>query len=582
MSTLRQTLLVFRLEARLAARNFIGRLSRERTGWRAALPMVLFVVFTTPALVMFCGFGAAFTLGMNEVGQPDAALALVFVAATVLALVFGFLYVMSAFYFATDLRILLPLPLRPAAIVTGKFLRVVTSEYLLLVVFLLPAMVVYGWLLGGLLYWPFALVVFLLLPVLPLALDAVVVMLLMRATAPSTALGKSGVSALRMRIRLRPSRDLLRIVAVLLAVGLVIGIQFALTHTLDRAATGTAMPTSASMLFVHSLNLAPHLTERLTRFVPPVHWAVLGLAAPTMSARVGWFFAFVATSLGALLVVLGLAARWWLPSVELDQGTGQRTRARTKVATAGAPQRSPFRALVWREWATVVRTPMFLLNSLMPIVLMIAWLVLLVPTMRGLMVAQWRQAIADPGIVSSLVPIIGAVATGLFASMSTLGSTAISREGKRFWIARALPVDPALHVLAKLAICGIHALVGLAFVLGAMTFLGASPLKLSGIVLLAIPTVALVDAAVMAMDLWRPYLAWTDPQQALNGNLNAILGFAIATGVLAAIFSAGALVAFLAPALVVPVLLPILAGLAFVAVRALLALARTRYRDAPM
>ena len=79
---------------------------------------------------------------------------------------------------------LLPLPIKPRNIIIGKFGSIIFMEVLLSAVLMLPPAVVYGMGQGmGIRLLHHALIVITVLPVLPLALETLLIMLLMRSNS---------------------------------------------------------------------------------------------------------------------------------------------------------------------------------------------------------------------------------------------------------------------------------------------------------------------------------------------------------------------------------------------------------------
>ncbi len=81
---------------------------------------------------------------LKPMGQERALLSLGFLAGQFLILMFGIYYVISAFYFSRDLELLIPLPLRPAEVMTSKFAVIVINEYLTVAAVVLPVVVTLG------------------------------------------------------------------------------------------------------------------------------------------------------------------------------------------------------------------------------------------------------------------------------------------------------------------------------------------------------------------------------------------------------------------------------------------------------
>ena len=154
---------------------------KERKDLWLVLLAVLGLVGLLPVLALFQGPGPTPFSILKPMGQETALLTLAILAGQFLILVFGLFYVLSAFYFSRDLEFLVALPARPFEVIAAKFGVILVNEYLTAALVVIPAFVVYGVMAGkpfG--YWPLAALVFLLLPVIPLALSGLLVMAMMR------------------------------------------------------------------------------------------------------------------------------------------------------------------------------------------------------------------------------------------------------------------------------------------------------------------------------------------------------------------------------------------------------------------
>jgi len=119
-------------------------LRRRQRLWEPVL-----IIWGMGTAVAFLSYGAyRVYLAMASVGslfgQPELPLGLATVSSQVLVLVMGFFLVVSSFYFSRDLPILVPLPLRPGAVITAKFLTILVGEYITISFFFWPAVIAYA------------------------------------------------------------------------------------------------------------------------------------------------------------------------------------------------------------------------------------------------------------------------------------------------------------------------------------------------------------------------------------------------------------------------------------------------------
>ena len=166
-----------------------------------------------PLLYLYFSFLDILYQQASMLGQGHVVLGLATVISQIFVLVFGVYYLMSNFYFSQDLSILVPLPLRPGTVLTAKFITVIVSEWLTTASIAIPAIVIYGIRAQtGILFWLMSLVIFLVLPVIPIVIGAVFVIVLMRFT------------------NLSRNKDLLRVLGIVVMLVIIFGSQYFLTQ----------------------------------------------------------------------------------------------------------------------------------------------------------------------------------------------------------------------------------------------------------------------------------------------------------------------------------------------------------------
>ncbi|MEH6850983.1 putative ABC transporter permease subunit, partial [Bacillus pseudomycoides] len=91
--------------------------------------------------------------------------------------------ILTVFYYSDDVEMLLPLPLKPAHIITAKFITVLITQYVMTSFVLFPVFIVYGLQSGAFItYYVYFLIVYLFFPIIPLVLASLLMTLIMRYT----------------------------------------------------------------------------------------------------------------------------------------------------------------------------------------------------------------------------------------------------------------------------------------------------------------------------------------------------------------------------------------------------------------
>lgn len=454
-----------------------------------------------PVIGMFFGFAWMLQAAYVVMGQPHASLTLMFLGAQLICLVFGIGYIVSSFYFDTESKLLAPLPLQPELIAGARFWRVLSGEYTTIAIFLVPFLAAYVLQVGP--GWPFWLgivPVFVLLPVAPLAVAGAVAVLFMRVTAG------------------RASRDVIRTIGIALI--MLVAVGFSLMMQAFGNQSFGAQPPEELLEALTSGRL--QLVEMIGRWLPTTVWATRALTGG--SGALVSFVLYVLAAAAALGVLLWLARRFLMAALLEPETSASRRRAvsQADLARSLGRTRSPLLACFWREAVLLLRQPLFLINALvgnlmMPVLLVVPMLIN--PQMSGLFGQIGPSATVRPGAVLGALGVVT-----MAAAASGLGSTAISREGRLFWISRSLPVAPRVQALAKQLWAMVWGAAGAVIVaVGAVAVfsfnIGEAALTIVGGLLIA----WIVNGIGLMIDLTRPNLTWTDPQQAMKGNWNAML-----------------------------------------------------------
>lgn len=484
----------------------------RRRDYRKCLVLLAALVAVGVALApLIYGYLRLLNLAYDQtlpLGQTPVVLTMAMVGAVMVVLLLGVAYIMSIFYFSTDLPQLVPLPLTPGQVLSGKLLVVLLSEYLTMAPLLFPGLLVFGLRSGaGPAYWVQALAVYLLAPLLPVSLAAIFTMLLMRVA------------------NLSRRKDAVRMAGMVVFILIITVLQ----GLPARIAVGQEAEFIARLLLTED-----GFVSVMGRVFPPVIWATRALTART--GQLGWLLLLAGVSLGGVGVVALLGQRLFysglIGSEEVRAGKGLSDNAlsrRIRVA------RGPVAAIMLREWRMLLREPIVVLNSVAVIVIMPVVMVIPLLFMGdiGGVVIQGLGAmlLGNP----NLARLIGAGYVCSMALMAPAASSSFSREGKLFWVSRIIPVDPRVQVQGKLAQAYLAMLLtipGLALYGFGLAHWGAGEFLLIAISSL-VASFPIISVSLL-VDLLRPYIAWENPAAPIKQNVNVLLAMVLGGGLAAA------------------------------------------------
>jgi ABC-2 type transport system permease protein len=456
---------------------------------------------------------------LTPMGQQRALLSLGILAGQALILLFGIYYVISAFYFSRDLEFLIPLPLRPSEVMTSKFAIIAVNEYLTVAAIVLPVVVTYGVLAkGGVGYWTNAVLVYLAMPVIPLALVSVAVVAMMRF------------------INISRKKDALILVGSILLIVLALALQIAL----GRSAGGAGGPRASAQAVAAFFTSPDSLLNRFGAAFPPSIWATKAVAGGFSGEGLVNLALFLGVSLGFFVGLVVLAEKlFYRGLVGLGETTGRkRLLTRDEMSRRVSSGRRAVAAVFGREWKLMNRTPIFLLNGTLVVIIFPAIFVLMASMDSG---RGEGDTMVLMRVMTSANPLVVILAAALFmtvcGSLNGTSSSTFSREGKQFWISRMIPVAPREQAAAKFLHSYLVAMLGVvtASIVGALV-LHLKVVHLVVAAALALVAGVLLTAVGMIIDLARPLLDWTNPQKAIKQNLNVLLAMLADIGILTVFF----------------------------------------------
>lgn len=504
-------------------------------------------------IAFICFLSLAIYTGGVSVGQPEAVLTLALVVSQIIILVFGIFYIMGAFYFSKDLNILIPLPLKPAQVLGSKFAVVMVNEYLTAIPVLLPALIIYGVGTGaGVLYWLKALIVLAAVPAIPLVIGAIFILILMRF------------------INIRKSKDLLAIIGGLFGLLIAVGSNY----------ISQSMSNVQGTEFVNKLLDKKYgITELVGSRFPPSIWATMGLSEQGLKGFT-YFALFILISILLFVVLMLLGNQVFYKSILSGQEITRKRKALSEVELGRQSVKTsePVIALFKKEWKMFIRSPIYVLNGVMGMV--IGPFLVVMPFITN----QQSNAALMPFIRNPEygfpVALAGLALMIFTTNINIIASTSISREGQMFWISKMIPVSPKNQVSAKILHSLSLEIIGL--VVTAVVLIVFAKIAIIRIVVLIIISLAastLLTIVSLMIDVVRPKLEWSSPQEAVKRNINGVLGMVATMIVLVVLAALTAIMMVLnLPEILVYLLLTlIIIVLTILAAKGLFAIAEARY-----
>ncbi len=491
---------------------------RERKRWQQALQVLgtLWVVGWLGFVSGLAGFGVGALLRRFPEAPLEALLpGLILTAVAAIILISSFAIALGSLFLTSDLETLMTAPVSRRALFTAKILDGLVTYYAITIIAAVPALVTYGIVLRyGPLYYVLAIVAVVGTPLLPAGVGALLTMLV---------------------ARFAPAR---RVREVLGLVGALVGISFSLVGQTSRLWTQRLFGPGQD-----PQEILGHLRQ-LAAIPLPSLVAGRGLAA----AGAGNWAAAAAELAGFLVLTFGLFAgcvvaadRLYATGWARMQGAGVANRSRARVArdaaNAGWLGRAPaWAAIALKDWRTIPRDLRNFAQLLTPLVIL--------PIVYFNIIGGGRRsssALTDTlsGLGRGTVDPVGIVVAGgiLLATVlifRRVAATAISMEGRAWWMLKLAPISGQELLRGKLAAALVpFAILSTLLLLGATLWRGFSAVGFLygwfGIQLLGAAILATATGAAVP---WAK-LDWDDPRKMSSGwgNLISLIAGVLVAGV---------------------------------------------------
>ncbi len=485
------------------AYNFRNRKNR----WQVivfGLAMLLFL----PGYLLFVGTLYNIYEICSQIGQRPMFLLAGFLASQMIVFVLGLLYVMSKYYFSSDLALLVPLPIKPSYILGSKFATLMVSEYLTSLPIIVPFILIYGIRGGeGIAYWIYSFLLIATLPVIPLVLASVLVMFFMKYT------------------NIGGKKDLVRTLGSVLFLVLMIYIQVKInTETQKSLVQGKDF----LLNLVKDSNL---LVKNLGLKFPPSMWASLSLSNYSNIKGLAYLLLFIGAGILSFVIMIFLSENLFfgglIGNIEVSASkSGGRTGRKLSLGRSTG-QMKPYLALAKKEVMMLFKTPIYLFNSIGGAIL--------VPIIMGISIMSGGEE--SMGLIikfietePKFIALAGIGFLTLMGMLNSVGVTTFSREGKNFWIQRVLPIRARDQIIGRVLASIAVQVLGLIVLLAVLAFF--VKLKISTVILITVlgilGSIPMTQLG-MVIDIIRPMLVWTNPQQAMKQNLNVLFGMGAGT-----------------------------------------------------
>ena len=424
----------------------------------------------------------------------------------ILFMIFGFAIIQTIFssinilYFTKDSEYLLPLPLKPYQIILARTNVMLIAEYVIIFLIGFIPLVMYGILTGaGIVYYLTMILAVILVPILPVLLISMLVMFIMSFA------------------KLTKNRNRFQLFATLLVLAIIIAISIS-TSGMKQDLTNEEM---AQMVVQ-----ANGMIELVKGYVPTVDYLMEALTTNSLFTAIVEVLKTLGITIIGFIVYMLIAQKIYFKGLVGNLFGGGASSSNKEMNQKEYRNSKLYKSYVGKEFKNMARNPVFLMQCLIPAVLIPIIMVVVVYAglnSDGMGLEQITQMIQQMPTNTFFIACIILGVIQFFTMFIYISITAISRDGENAVFMKYIPVSLYKQYMYKIVPNIIMNIVTIIITLGMAEYL----LNLPVITLIALFVVATImgilqSIAMIIVDLKRPKLNWDSEYAVAKQNLNLV------------------------------------------------------------
>lgn len=393
---------------------------KKRWAYLFSFVAILFVGF-----LMFGSITHAMYEGMKHLGQdPGMIIAMGLAIASIWVFLMSITNILTVFYYSNDIEMLLPLPLKPAQIISAKFLTVLITQYVMSSFILLPIFITYGLKSGAFItYYIYMIFIYLLFPIVPLVLASLLMTIIMRYTNIAKNKDRGNI--------------FIGIVSILFIVGINVFMQWRNKSAFTEDAITNYLADNQSSLLI-----------QMTNYFPTTYFGAVALVESANWKGPLYVIFFALISFVFFVLFYYIAERTYLKGViGLSTSTAKKQAITTEGLQKSTVQSSHLKAYVKKEFKTLFRTPQFFLNCIVQTFVMPIMLFFVLFVQDGNL--KWITGYIDNPESAGFAIGVGLCASLFLMGSNVIATTSFSRDGSSWFVNRYLPVKASDIFFAK-------------------------------------------------------------------------------------------------------------------------------------
>ena len=430
----------------------------------------------------------------------------------ILFMIFGLAIIQTIFssinilYFTKDSEYLLPLPLKPYQIILARTNVMLIAEYLIIFLVGFIPLIMYGLLTGaGIIYYLTAIFAVILVPILPVLLISIIVMFIMSFA------------------KLTKNRNKFQLFATLLVLAIIIALSIS-TSGMKQDLTNEEM---AQMIVK-----ANGMIELVKGYVPTVDYLMEALTTNSLFTAIVEILKTLGITIVGFILYMVIAQKIYFKGLVGNLFGGGTSSSNKEINQKEYRNSKLYKSYVGKEFKNMARNPVFLMQCLLPAILIPIVMVVVVFAgfnSDGMGLEQITQMLQQMPTNTFFIACIILGVIQFFTMFIYISITAISRDGENAVFMKYIPVSLYKQYMYKIIPNIIMNIVTIIVTLGIAQYL----LNLPIMTLIALFVVATImgifqSIVMIIVDLKRPKLNWDSEYAVAKQNLNLIFPMLLA------------------------------------------------------
>ena len=424
----------------------------------------------------------------------------------ILFMIFGLAIIQTIFssinilYFTKDSEYLLPLPLKPYQIILARTNVMLIAEYVIIFLIGFIPLVMYGILTGaGIVYYLTMILAVILVPILPVLLISMLVMFIMSFA------------------RLTKNRNRFQLFATLLVLAIIIALSIS-TSGMKQDLTNEEM---AQMVVQ-----ANGMIELVKGYIPTIDYLMEALTTNSLFTAIVEVLKTLGITIIGFIVYMLIAQKIYFKGLVGNLFGGGASNTNKKINQKEYKNSKLYKSYVGKEFKNMARNPVFLMQCLIPAILIPIIMVIITYTgisSDGMGFEQINQMVGQMPTNTFMIACIILGIIQFFTMFIYIAITAVSRDGENAVFMKYIPVTLYKQYIYKIIPNIIMYMVSIAITLGIAEYILHLPI-ITLILLFVVSTImgVLQSIVMIIIDLKRPKLNWDSEYAVAKQNLNLI------------------------------------------------------------